>query len=571
MASEHNNWPAWLKLIWPTWLENIGYPETGVGDLDDLRFKLAVGNAGLWVGHVNPGWYYHDNKEQYHYVVRGVQTFTASGSGSQNATISFRPSWGPLLLSGIGSTGLTLEETYRQHHNAYSPGITLSWSSAGTGGIYVATAPSSSIIVGMRDLSTLPLGNVVASGLVTGERLFHYDIASNKVFIRPPDPATITIYADLLYRTQILRMRELVVQRDSLVKPSYKCIEDVQIKRGDQTDTTSVTGFQSTSDAFAHAITGTVDGDWLVLDYLISKSYTLIDHDTFEFYVGGVSGSTFEDTVSAFFETSIPDTLPPVTITNSITGTLDFNPLDYQGHRAGYVYHANPVSAWSAYWKPDALELQAEKEEICGTWNELCKFTFILRDQNGLTIPWNDVTFGVFGGSAVVSLPGTGQTDAKGEIHVIAEAIPLVGDSAVLTVSGTVGALSATASVLVLQATAMIDSQRWWEGTPHTIISNQPSKDGGLRGFSYAAELDGIPRSTESLGIEVNSLFASEYTRFSANPLKFTGSITLQSVLLTGENPTGYAEFSYFPQPGDLIVSRSGTFGLGKIKRGEPQ
>ena len=66
-------WPSWMSTILPSWLENIGYPSTGIGDLDDLKFTIGLGPQGQWYGYVNPGWFYHYNHEQYSYNFLGEQ------------------------------------------------------------------------------------------------------------------------------------------------------------------------------------------------------------------------------------------------------------------------------------------------------------------------------------------------------------------------------------------------------------------------------------------------------------------------------------------------------------------
>ena len=91
--AEANYWPQWLLDMWPQWLESIGYPHAGVGDLSDLKLSLGVGQDGRWVGFINPGWYYHSNTEQYHYVqvgtINALGLYTFSGAVT---AMSFRPS-----------------------------------------------------------------------------------------------------------------------------------------------------------------------------------------------------------------------------------------------------------------------------------------------------------------------------------------------------------------------------------------------------------------------------------------------------------------------------------------------
>ena len=63
------------------WLELTGYPSAGIGDLEDLKLVLGVGDSGRWIGYVKPGWYYSSGLEHYNYIQKStVQATIAAAS-----------------------------------------------------------------------------------------------------------------------------------------------------------------------------------------------------------------------------------------------------------------------------------------------------------------------------------------------------------------------------------------------------------------------------------------------------------------------------------------------------------
>jgi hypothetical protein len=283
---ERNVWPQWLKNLMPNWLENISYPTPGVGDLNDLKFFLGVGNGGKWIGFVNSGWFYHDNTEQFNYIVKG-QTLVAATSGTPLAAqagftvsdavsgtltnaVSFRPSWGPIIVNSYVSSGSTNNyQPYILHNNSFYPGVSLSWTASGN--LYYSTLPGSSLLIGMRDLTNLAMGSVTATGQLLSERLFYYDQDSARVWVKPRVGTTPSCWADIVYFQPKLKFREIVTEAVSGVKASYRDIENISCFKGDQIVTLSdkVTG----GAYFTHSLSGVSVGDWVGLEYYITYSF----------------------------------------------------------------------------------------------------------------------------------------------------------------------------------------------------------------------------------------------------------------------------------------------------------
>lgn len=543
---EKTNWPVWLSSVWPAWLQTIGYPAPGVGDLDDLKLNLGVGEGGKWVGFINPGWFYANNLEQYNYIVMGTKTVSGVvGSGTISEPISFRPTWGPVLVASTASSSLP----YREHHNTFYPAAVLSWTLVGSG-FWIATLPASSILVSMRDTSTLPMGSVAGTGLITNERLYWYDIPNNQVWVQPKVTGSILVFADIIYTTPLIRMREVVAAEVDGVRASYNQIEDIYCYSG--TASAHFPNYQLTN-LLVPSIGANV-GDWVILDYLISQSFVLKDHQTINYYAGGVGGPTSPDNIIAYYETSVPDILPNVSLASNPSGVLNFNPIYPSSYRAGYLFHANPASALTSYWGPAKINVFLSKDVICTDWNEVVKLTITLVDTNSLPVPDYPVTVTVSGGSALLMFPGNGATDGRGEINAIIQP-GAIGTLTVLVSSST---LSASISTTICSSGTMIDVNKWNSGQVNLIVTNDRGVGGGYRTFVNATDLSGVPKVSN---VTLYSKLASQFVikSGSANIATATSPVVLPMCTQDISNLDAIEEVSYLPQPNDTIVGLAGT------------
>lgn len=562
---ENNSWPLWLKEIWPSWLEGIGYPETGVGDLGDLKLTLGVGEGSRWVGYVNPGWYYHWNVEQYNYVQAGTRVVSGvTGSGEVTESISFRPAWGPVLIQGIANDLDAYQDgPYREHHNSFYPAYSLSWALHASG-VYVATLPSSSILVNMRNLTTFPMGSVAGTGLLTNDKVFYYDLENSKVYIRPKNPSVPDVWADLLYTYPKLRFREVVVNEQDgsggyRVRPSYSQIEDLKVIYAGNTQLSPA---YHASGYLSHSVSGAIAGSWIVLDYWISKSFILKDHKTLQYYTGGSAGTGVTDSFTIFYETSIPDILPSVMVStpaSDINPVLNLNPMFQDGYRSGYLFHANPASSVNSYWTAEKMMLSLDKSYVCRDWQEPIKAKLMVLADTDLPLPYYPVTVSITGGSALLQLPN-GRTDGRGEVHVLIK--PSSG-ATVLTIAASCGSLSTSVSASVLSSGSVIDLDKWYNGHVSIVISNEKTGRGAYRTFTSATTLDGLPKSAS---ISLVSKLASEFHNSTGQTS--TKNLTVNHTLSLPQNLAAMVEFGYVPQPNDELFGYSGT-GISRIIKGE--
>lgn len=544
MAFE-TNWPNWLRDLWPQWIEEVGFPASGVGDLQDLKLNLRVGNSGRWIGLVNTGWFYHENLEQYNYALRGSQQTSASAaSGVLTASLSYRPSWGPVMISSLQPGSAFLP--YVQHANSFAPATPLSWSVVdSTLGIYAATVPVSAIVVGMRNLTNLPMGAVAASGYVISENLYSYDVANRKIYIKPKDPASITIWADLLYSYPRLKMREVVIETEDGVKASYNNITNVTVSRGNQSYTHAT---DVGSGYITHTLSGLHNGDWVVLDYFIKNSFIVVDHQTIHYYTSPTSG----DTIRVDFETSIPDVIPALTLSAtgaSYNGDLNLNPVFADSHRAGYLFHSWPTTPASGLWSVSSISIGIDKLIFNRYWNEPLRVSVLCVGDNGLPVPWAPITVSITSGcTALIQTPASTYTDGRGEYHAII--MPASGTS-LFTIQVTSGTASATKSATGLTTDIVRPARLYRDGHVVTVITDQRSQRGYWQGYVNRTFLDGIPYAGSA--IILNSLKAS--------PIEVGNTINLRSAQISTTqdhlNICAIKSFGYLPQPGDQLAGRA--------------
>jgi len=533
------SWPVWMKKFVPTWLESLGYPETGIGDLTDLKFAVGIGDQGKWVGFINSGWYYFQNREQYNYVVKGTVTASAvSASGSVTEALSFRPSWGPVIVYSTQTSGLDLGP-YIQHFNSFSPATPLTWSAVGNS-VFKATLPASTLLVGMRDLTNLAMGSVAGSADLISTKLYWYDITNNEVYVKPTTtvPASVYVYADLVYNKPRLKFREIVTYETSGLLPSYRDIDTVVISKGPLTDTKTyhVSGYLTT------ALSGSLyEGDWVCLDYYIRQSFILPDHQTLEFYTSSVTG----DLLNIDYETSIPDLIPSCSTLNG--SGLNLNPLFSDSYRTGYIFHSEVAS--SNIWTPANLEIYADKHEFCYDWGEKIRLVLRIYEKNGLPIPWEPFTFTYTANGVPSSISST--TDGRGEYNYIYS--PATGVSAVSFYASALGVTGGT-SMTANASSVYFNSSKYASGFVSLVVTPEKNSRGLLRSYLSLAQLDGIPtRGTVTLK-------SKTLANMELGDQLATGSLVI-TTSQSATNPTGLVEFGYDPVGRDAIF---GFMGLGQ-------
>ena len=534
-------WPNWLSDILPGWLEDTNYPARGVGDLDDLQLKMGVGEGGRWVGFINPGWFYANNREQYNYIVKGTKTAgSAVVTGTLTESTSYRPAWGPVLVES--ASGIP----YTQHHNSFVPGNICSWTSAGSGLMYTAIA-SGCVVTGLRDLTPLMLGSVAGLKDLISNRYYYFDEATRRLWIRPTDPANVQIWVDLLYTVPRIKFYELVVQTDDGIQLSYKNAIGVTLQRGNSIESVGnwASGYIDT--------TLTVDtGDWVVASYYIQRSFCLLDHKTISYYSIPVSG----EVITAYYETSLPDILPAATVAGT---QLNFNPLFSGAYRTGYLSHLDALTTpVSGLWTPAKMFLEADKTSAVRSWNEHVKFSLMLIDKNELPVPNYPLTLSISAGTTTVTTTSLVATDGRGEIHGII--IPAASGT---VITATCGSLTKSITIANVAPSGMVGSSISNGGMSLIIDETKRTRRGNRKVYVNYTYGDGIPKiGTATL----NTKLASE--------LEVDGHLYSKSATVgigyQLDNPLGVqTNIGYTPQSNDEIYCSDYPAQSPIIKTGE--
>lgn len=531
----------------PTWLTGIDFPADGVGDLRDLQHTIEVGEGGMWVSTLKPGWMYFNGSEGYQYGVAGRSTFTVTTSGRSVLTgpSTYNPSWGPVLVYTNNPTG----GVYVQHHNCFLPAQYCSWTSTGSS-VWTTTIAVTGVVVGVRNLTQVPMTEVSSSGFLLNENYYIYDRGARTVSVRSAADPSGTVFVDQLVSNPVLRYCEVVIAESGTVSLSYKYADNVTLSRGRDQQTIAGT---STGD-----IVFTVDandGDWIRADYYIPYSYCLYDHRTIHLYTDGVSG----DSLTVTYETSLPTVLPAVTLTTPpITGVLNFNPCLPNAYRSGYLFYAEPGSGYSDMWRPATLKLTADKDHYCPSWDEIVGVSILVTDKNGLPIPYYPYTLILStGASAISELPGSGMVDAKGEARL------RISGSGSVVVSVVVSGLQASATITGYTPQQYISSTNFLHGIVNVVVTETLDPENRYVSYANSQYLDAIPRGTGSANpIKVRSLLNSEFQAQESGDLKvYTKQIPLVTTQSAGNLPAVSKAFGYKPQKQDTLIGTYRTVG----------
>lgn len=534
----------------PDWLTNLNYPANGVGDLNDLQVQLAVGENGKWLSFINPGWYYYDGLERYSFVDVNTITHTATGlTGTITAPISFRPSWGPVLLSYGASAYFT------QHQNNFYPATEVTWVAQGDN-IFKATITSDAIVVGLRDLTVLPLGSVSGIDSIYNNKLYYYDQTNNEVYIKSNDVIP-TVFVDLLYLNSKLRFRELVVFEPAGIRPTYKEAEQVTISFGYTTaNLVSITTDYIDPTTYLGPIVG--QGDLITLEYNIKRSYTLTDHKTIEYYRSFTSEPT---NIVVESENSIPDTLPALKLDGT---TFNFNPLDAGSYRAGYLFHSTLSQPVTSFIEPAKVVVTLDQQAVTKDWNEPFKLLVAVLDRNDIPCPWYPVTISTAPVvSSVGTYPALDTTDGRGEIH----SLLYPQNTGVFSVSVTANSLTTivTGSVLTLNQT--IPASTFSGGQAYAIQTKKLTPRRYNRMFLGLSSLDGIPIYNQNRKLH----FSSKYNTIFDYAGQQITKASMVTVTPTAENICGIVglestnQFGYLAQADDTMRVYSDGIAQSRI------
>lgn len=523
-------WSQWLQDRLPAWLETLNYQSNGIGDLDDLKFQIRIG-SGKWYGFVNHGWYYYNGLEQYNYVVPNL-TVVPSGavSGIVTEPVSFRPSWGPVIVLANDNYPYTeIVPTTRM-------AVPLNWSLY-SANIYRADLPSGAVLIGLRGLDPIPKGQVDNISLLTEPTYYYLDRNASQVYVysTSPTPSGVEAFADLAYGRPNTKIRELVVVQKGKALASYRNIENLTVSRG--YTTASVSGVV---DGEFDVPLNVTDGEWVVLEYDVRRSFVLLDHNKLYYYRG--QGLETEP-LYVYNETSVPDMVPVAELESGLP--LEFHPLSRNSLDSGFLFHAESEPS-SGFWKAGDIYCQLDSLTYVADWGETPLLVARIGDAVGLPIPYASGTVSItLNGSSLALQPIL--CDAKGMYYRTFD-LPATGSITAVVMSGSASASSfATATH---STTCFPTQERITHGRVAAAAESNPN--GESRVTIQFTDLSGLPSSYwVACFTKLGSVFEDEAGRYGS--YKFP-----VPCLLTGNNPTSIARIRMTnPAPDDGLLFRT--------------
>lgn len=485
------------------YLSLAGSPSAGVGDLEDLRLVLGIGAEGRWTAFIKPGWFYSDGLEQYNYTSKGEQTQAAS-SKIQTVTSgsSFHPAWAPVLVYGPSNA------QYTEHHNCHLPAMPLSWSPSSPG-VFSAPLATGYLLLGVRGTGQDYYGRAASSGDVLFGRLYSYDPATRRIFAAMSPAASSLVWADLATTTPQLKFREtVVVDGNGQCQASYQAIREVTASKNG----TTVSCADVNDGVVTHGLSAD-EGDWIVLEYYINRSYVVAAHNQIVAYTGLASG----EALTVHYELSPPEYLKQASQASPVAGDpIQLNPLFSDSFRTGFLYHSSEPPSGVLY----RLSLSLDRTEAIGSWREAVKATILATDRDGIPLPqlavrvWHNQAAS---GLLLLSPSATGlpsgyntRTDNRGEVHVL---LMPTAASGTLLIGASSGTSTSSGAVSLLAASQALPVDRYLAGTVNLVQTARTTARGYTRVYASPHLLDGIPR-TSSAGIYVQSAKTSafEYT-----------------------------------------------------------
>lgn len=512
----------------PSWVSDLQYPAKGIGDLNDLSFKTLIGEASKWTLALKAGWYYLD-QEDYFYRVETTKTYTSLASGAQTLTGTggYNLGWGPVLISD-GT------DQYSPVGSNLSLANALSWTASGSDGLYYATIPTTQTLVGVRDLTNIPMAAVKSISHLTNTKLYYFNPTTRRLYVLSSGSPANTYFADLLIPQHTILQRELVWVTDGVVRlKNYPAI-NTTIYRG---TTSSVVG----------TVTGAwepdlgEEGDWLVATYYLDKSYALISNTQAAVYSTAVNNVTVRN------EGSSPASDRIVYPTNDTDNKIDFNPINPDSYGPGYLIVTDETLTAPTM---KSIVIKADKTSFCSDWSEQVNVRIQALDINDLPIPQKEIT--VVHNATQLNTFDTSMTSKQGEI------LMRLSHSATITVSASGDGVSGTLTITAQDEDDILDADFISDGRVSLVVkADKDSKDNYVS-YCNAHQLDGIPKAVT---IYVR---AKKGTSFFYQDQDYKKTLELTTAI-TPLSPTATSTyFGVLPAKGDFINATI-TNGQSKI------
>lgn len=511
----------------PSWVSNLQYPANGIGDLHDLKFTPIVGDASKWTLGLDSGWYYL-NSENFYYLSEGSQVFPSQPLGVNSITISesLNPGWGPVLIEGT-------TYDYTPLGSYLSPAETVTWTASGNN-IYYYDLPSTSRLVQVRDLTTLPMAQVSNISLLSNPKLYAYDSSLHRVYVLSTGAPSNEFFIDTLVFNPSIQIKELLWIEDSQVNLTFLPASDITLTRG-----TSSTAFATATGSLTPGFG--IDGDWVLATYYHDYSYVVQDETTVVTYAPVI------DNVTVRWEQASPTSKQLVVPANDPSNKLDLNPINPNSYGPGYLLLTNETLQPPA---AKSITVKTNKQKFVPDWGEEVNVSIRVYDINGLPIPGKSLT--IVHNGVQENTFDTSMTNKQGEVYL------RLSGSSTLTIAASSDLVIDSTLVEALEGSSLVTSDLISDGRASLVVTNDLDARGNLISYASASQLDGIPKSS-NINIRAkksSSIFyeEQEYKRVASIP-----------TFITSKNPGGISpSFGIIPDKGDKLNATT-TNGQSKI------
>jgi len=449
-------------------LEKYGYPRSGTVD---TSLSTEEKTEYLWLLDAGSGFYYFDGRLQYNYNDRAEETFTlAAGVNTITLTGSANPNKGPVLIysdtEGAGGSG---QVHYLPINNCLYPGYVATWTASGS--YYRVQIPAGTKLINVRSLEEETLLEVKSLTEVKSEDQYFFDTATSYVYIKTTTSPNNNYYLDLIYSQPLLKFREAVIVEKEGIRPTYKYIEGITIRRGGDTL------YNSGAPFFGDYLETTIEeGKWVILEYYIKYSYIQKTTTSFEVYAGYASA----DAIIIHYETTHKkEGLDSLTAVNLSPLTLG-----YKGQ--GFVISTDtPISSLNT---PHRVVAYSDKDYLHTGVAEETLITVIVLDRSNIPVPLATISKTSSNLTAITSFPTA--VDSTGKISFYVKATAAGAWSIFFTCSAiNSNTISGTATSNIYTST---DYEKGY--------SFVTQKEGNI--YCQQSRLDGLPRLNKSLTVK---------------------------------------------------------------------
>jgi hypothetical protein len=387
--------------------------------------------------------------------------------------------------------------SYYPMPQSFSPMEALTWSPSGN--LKYSLIPSGSHLLGMCDQKGRQLASVAGSADILDTKAFYYDEEARRLWVRSVSGVSVDAFANLWFYTRVssswsgsplpsglLKIVDLVPALSSgSAYARHRAPENVRAVRGYQSVAAS-----ASQNLITYALTGVSAGDLIRLEYYVPNTFAVINPTGLLIYAGK------SDNILVKYERGLPGTKHLVKDTQGIP--YQFNPI-FGGARSGYLLGV-PSAASSSLWGSQ-VSLSLYNSALSGiNWEQREPFRVVARvtDQTNQPIGRIPLTWNIPAELSLISASSSGQSDDRGEAHLLFTLVSSTFHSGTLTILATAMNADASTVILTKASSDYVNVNHFLAGQLNSYLDPSPKGDGRYRYYAYASYLDGIPYIVDS-------------------------------------------------------------------------